>query len=315
MNTYVEVLVSAEKIEGWIYLEVKDPDLLDGYRISNIVSVSRNYTEIGSDKIFRNNDKTYVLDDPEEEYQFNYSITPPVLGPAEFTPESGGTIDKNNPTITIRYYVLVDVILAEIYRLDPVTHTPNASSGKDITNTLVTTDDKTFTYTPPSDLIEGEYQINIAVREKDGTKIVESSANYQYHPYVVEEMEISVSSVLIILGIIGGAAFIFYLIMRFKNITFESFVYFKNKKIIPFFKPMIIGPLKIDVNDEKVKKAEFYVNGKLKESITKSPYIWNWNETAFLKKTIETKIYDEEGNSKASGEMTFFVFNYPRFFK
>ena len=82
-----------------------------------------------------------------------------------------------------------------------------------------------------------------------------------------------------------------------------------------FFKPLVFGPLRIDVNDEKVKKAEFFINGELKDTITQKPFIWNWNERSFMKKTIETKIYDQEGKSSSSGEMTFFVFNSPRFFK
>jgi len=73
--------------------------------------------------------------------------------------------------------------------------------------------------------------------------------------------------------------------------------------------------LKIDVNDEKVRKAEFYVNGQLKSTITEPPFIWNWDEKTFMKQKIETVVYDEEGNSNSSGEMTFFVFNSPKFFK
>ena len=64
-----------------------------------------------------------------------------------------------------------------------------------------------------------------------------------------------------------------------------------------------------------MKKAEFYVNGKLKDTVTQAPYIWNWDEPSFMKKTIETKIYDQEGKSSSTGEMTYFVFNSPKLFK
>jgi hypothetical protein len=114
---------------------------------------------------------------------------------------------------------------------------------------------------------------------------------------------------------LGGIGAIFYLIIRYKNINFESFVYFKNKKIIPFFKPLVFGPLRIDVDDEKIKKAEFFVNGELKTTLTEAPFIWNWNETSFMKKTIEAKVYDDQGNTRSSGEMTFFIFNSPWLFK
>jgi hypothetical protein len=95
----------------------------------------------------------------------------------------------------------------------------------------------------------------------------------------------------------------------------ESFVYIKNKKIIPFFKPVVVGPLSINVDSDKVSKAEFYVDGKLKETLIEPPYNWQWNERSFMKHNIETKIYDKEGNSNSSGEMSFYVFNMPKFFK
>ncbi len=94
-----------------------------------------------------------------------------------------------------------------------------------------------------------------------------------------------------------------------KNITLESFVYIKNRKIIPFFKPVLLGPLRINVDDKKVSKAEFYVNGKLKETVAEAPYVWTWNEPAFMKQNIETKIYDQNENDNSSGEMTFYMFN------
>jgi hypothetical protein len=120
---------------------------------------------------------------------------------------------------------------------------------------------------------------------------------------------------LIVFGIIGCIGGVLFILYKLNILNFESFVYVKNKKIIPFLKPLVFGPLRIDVNNEKIKKAEFYVNGKLKDTITKAPFVWDWDEPSFMKKTIETKIFDEEGNSSSSGEMTFFVFNPPRFFK
>ena len=84
---------------------------------------------------------------------------------------------------------------------------------------------------------------------------------------------------------------------------------------MPFIRPVVFGPLKIDVNDKSVKKAEFYVNGQLKNTIEKPPYIFKWNEKAFSKHNIETKIYDQNGKTSSSGEMSFYIFNSPRIFK
>jgi hypothetical protein len=43
--------------------------------------------------------------------------------------------------------------------------------------------------------------------------------------------------------------------------------------------------------------------------------VWKWDEKAFMKHTLEIKIYDQEGNSTSSGEMTFYIFNNPLKFK
>ena len=91
-------------------------------------------------------------------------------------------------------------------------------------------------------------------------------------------------------------------------------MYIKNRKIIPFFKPIVFGPLSLDINDQKISKAEFYVNGELKDTLTQEPYVWKWNENSFMKQKIETKVFDQQGNSSSSGEMTFYVFN-PKLFK
>ena len=52
-----------------------------------------------------------------------------------------------------------------------------------------------------------------------------------------------------------------------------------------------------------------YVDGQLKESLSVPPFFWKWNERAFLKHTLETKVYDHEGNSASSGEKEFYIFN------
>lgn len=308
-NKKVTSNVIIEKTDGWIYLKVEDPDISSYGEINDIISVIKNNSEINEDKIARGDGTTYVLDDPDVEYQFVYSYEPPTLGEAVFTPESGGIIDGDNPSITIHYDVPVTLNYAEVYRLDS-DGLPIADSGWDVTFDLITTDYKTFFYTFPSDLVEGEYRVYISVEDDQ-----EDSACYEYYPYTPIEEEISFIPIFIMLGLIFGVVVGIYIIAKKKHITFESFIYFKNRKIIPFFKPIVFGPLKIDVNDEKVKKAEFFVNGELKETITEAPYTWMWDEKAFMRHNIEAKVYDEEGNSSTSGKMTFYLFNPPKLFK
>jgi hypothetical protein len=198
---------------------------------------------------------------------------------------------------------------------------PIDNTDINITTDLNTNDYKTFEYYPPNDLAQGEYALDIKVRQLGGSQRTQTDEYpnhylFGFEPYIVqEEAQINLFAFLPIIFIIAIILFAVYLVMLYRNIAFESFIYFKNKKIIPFFKPIVFGPLKFDVNDEKVSKAEFYVNGKLKDTLTSAPYVWHWNERAFLKHTIEAKVYDETGNESTTGEMTFFVFNSPRFFK
>jgi len=301
-NNTAIVRVKLNKTKGWIYLEI-----LDQYPQGTLVNVKANNTVIPSDRIWRKNDKIYLLDDPEINYQFTYqNISPPqVLGAATFMPSTGGLIDENNPTITFSYNVSVRVIYADFYNQND---TREGVGTEDSTLLLNTTDNKNFTCTPPSYLKDGTYVLDIYVEEQNNPTNKRSDiAIYRF---------VSYSWMWIILtGGIVATGIALLLIMRRKHITFDSFIYIKNKKIIPFFKPVVFGPLSIDVNDARVGKAEFYVDGKLKNTVTEAPYVWEWNESAFMKHIIETKVYDREGNSVSSGEMTFFVFNSPKFFK
>jgi hypothetical protein len=282
----------------------------DKYTEADSLTVKANNTPIPSDRIWKKDGKVYVLDDPEVEYQFIYQgiSKPPKLEHAIFIPDKGSEINKDNPSITITYNVSVTVKYAEFYDIETF-------DVIDITDDLVSTDSKKFIYTPPSNLETGKYELDISVEDQDGES-VDDSAVYDFVSYSVAEEKTGFSWISIILvGGIATVGIVLLLIIRYKHITFDSFIYIKNKKIIPFFKPVIFGPLSIDVNDERVGKAEFYVDGKLRNTVTEAPYIWEWNESSFMKHTIETKVYDRQGNSVSSGEMTFFVFNSPKLFK
>jgi parallel beta-helix repeat protein len=316
-NNHVTANVTLNKTEEWIYLKISDPDRTDinNYDITGIVSVTRNGTSIDSDKIYRVGSKVYILDDPDVEYQITYSCTPPTLDDPTFSPPENSYINADNPTITISYDVPVYIIKAEFYRHYDV------GSGieliEDIVHDLVRIDEKTFTYTPPSNLKDGIYRLYILVEDDYGnnnTRDPEPVFNYQSY-YQEEAVGSPLLMIWITIGIVISIIFAIFILKRYKNITFESFIYFKNKKIIPFFKPIIFGPLKLDVDDEKVTKAEFYVNGKLKQTLTEKPFIWKFDDPAFLKHNIETKVYDESGNSSSSGEMIFYIFNPPKLFK
>jgi hypothetical protein len=182
---------------------------------------------------------------------------------------------------------------------------------------LITTDNLVFTYTPPGYLEDGWYVFGVEAQVLQGTGYDSSEVTYYFTAYATppEKSFIELYGIWIMLGIGIGALAALFVILRIKKITLEDFIYIKNKKIIPFFKPLVIGPVSIHIDDDRIHKAEFYVDGKLKETLTKPPFLWKWDETTFMKHKLEAKVYDEEGNHSSSGEMEFYIFNPSRFFK
>jgi hypothetical protein len=163
-------------------------------------------------------------------------------------------------------------------------------------------------------LPSGFYELSISAKQSGSTEFITDYAWYEFVSYEVEEASIFSLNTLLYIGPIILSIVAIFILSRKLNITFESFIYFRDKKIIPFFKPVVFGPLSIDVNDEKISKAEFYLNGELKDTLTEAPYTWKFDEPSFMRHKIETKVYDENGNTSSSGEMSFYVFN-PKFFK
>ncbi|MBN2066631.1 MAG: right-handed parallel beta-helix repeat-containing protein [Candidatus Thermoplasmatota archaeon] len=288
----------------WIYFDVEDmyPDY------DNLTVKTAGGLLLSSDYIWRENDAVYVLDDPDTKYYLIYKIPePPVtLGNAVFSPTSGSTVNEKGTAITFSYNLAVELLSVELYRVDEETALPLEVFI--ITSNLTTTDNKSFTYTIPASLSDGKYELLVSVREQNGSKNTDDMAMY-YLAFDAEEMAFSLTTLLTLMGLIIGSSIVLYFILRKKGIALESFIYVKNKKLIPFFKPVVFGPLSIHVDDDKVNKAEFYVDGELKDTVTTAPYIWRWDEPAFMKHIIETKVYDENGEASSSGEMTFFVFN------
>lgn len=297
------VIINVNKSD-WIYVEVED--LYPSY--DDLTIKTAGGISLSPEYIWRENDAVYVLDDPDTKYYLIYKIPePPVtLGSAIFSPASGSTINEKGTAITFSYNLAVKLLSVELYRVDEETALPLEVFI--ITSNLTTTDNKSFTYLVAEFLADGKYELLVSVREQNGSEYRDDMAIY-YLAFGVEGMSVPLSTLLILIGLIISIGIVLYFVIRKKGITLESFVYIKNKKIIPFFKPVVFGPLSIHVDDDRVNKAEFYVDGKLKDTVTTAPYIWRWDEPAFRKHIIETKVYDKNGESSSSGEMTFFVFN------
>ena len=81
-------------------------------------------------------------------------------------------------------------------------------------------------------------------------------------------------------------------------------LYLNNKRITPFVKTRIIGPIDIAAyvyedwyGHGSAEKVEFYIDDVLKATVTSQPYNWTWNDKTFGKHTIKVVAYDNEGNS------------------
>jgi parallel beta-helix repeat protein len=276
---------------GWVYLETSDT-----YPEATL-TVMTGSRVIPSNLIWRDNGTIYVLDDPGTEYFFRFDhIFPPLE--SSFSPPDGGVINADNPTITIAYTRPVMIVTATFATLD-------------MKNELTTSDDMTFTYTPPGYLANGTYTLIIDAQALEGNGFQSSTMTYFYFQYQLPPQKSFLEQYGMILAFIGfmGAIGALLVVLKKKHITVDAFIYIKNRKIIPFFKPVIVGPMSVQIDDSRLKKAEFYIDGNLKGETTTFPSRWQWDEKAFLKHTIETKVYDDDGNGVSSGAMEFYIFN------
>ncbi|MEM0466121.1 MAG: NosD domain-containing protein [Candidatus Thermoplasmatota archaeon] len=288
--------ISIQKAQ-WMFIEITDV-----YPHATI-TIRANERIISPDLIWRKNGKIFFLDDPETTYQIVCKgIYPPLTEPL-FSPGDGGIINEDSPTVYITFSV-------------PVTITYAAFGSTNIKQKLITADNKVFTYTPPGYLEDGTYTLELDAQALQGKGHISSMVTYFYFAYVPPPQQSffeKYGMYLIIGGFIATIAIIL-LWFRIKQVTLDDFIYIKNKKIIPFIKTLIIGPVSIQINEPNITKAEFFVDGQLKETLTAPPYFWKWDEKAIMKHTLETKVYDQQGNSASTGEMTFYIFN-PAFFK
>jgi len=285
-----KLYVTVDKYQ-WIYIEVDDP-----YPFSPVL-ITTTGRVISDDKIWRVHQKIYVFDDPETNYEFTfYDIYPPLT--VSFSPADGGIIGSDQPTIKIFFNI-------------PATISAATFNQYNVASQLIRLDDKSYMYTPPGYLENGTYFFEIFAIALHGRSSLTSSAVYFYFSYETPPQKSFVEENWLWLlfgasvGAIGGLLIFF----KKKNISIDGFIFLGNRKIIPFFKSVIVGPVSIRIPEEGFSRAEFYVDGQLKQEVTSFPAVWQWNEKAFLKHTLETKVYDSEGNSISSGEMEFYIFN------
>jgi hypothetical protein len=96
-------------------------------------------------------------------------------------------------------------------------------------------------------------------------------------------------------------------------------IYKNDKTALPFKKSLVFGNITIEAivwycTEENIDRVEFYIDGKLKSSVTSMPwyewyYTWTRDRMSIFghKHTIKVVAYDKDGNS-ASDEITVWKF-------
>ena len=137
---------------------------------------------------------------------------------------------------------------------------------------------------------------------------LESSVIYFYFAYIAEGEAGGIPWMMLLGGCIGGLVALI-IVMKLKRIRFDDYVYLKKWRVFPFFKPLVVGPVSVNIAHPGATKAEFYVDGALQATETQAPFLWRWNKPSFSSHTIETKITDEQGKTISSGAMDVMVIN------
>ncbi len=81
----------------------------------------------------------------------------------------------------------------------------------------------------------------------------------------------------------------------------ENGIYLRDKKVLPFSRPFIIGAITIQASASQepfgIYRVEFYIDDTLKATDTETPYQYTWTTLAFFKHTIKVTAYDTSGKS------------------
>jgi hypothetical protein len=138
----------------WVYIDVADE-----YPEYAVVIKTPSGQTISSERIWRKNNKIYVLDDPAQSYEFIYSYA--ILLPS-FTPATGQTFNTSRPNITITFQEEVNITTALFG-----TH--------NILDQITTTDNITFTYQSNVNLSNGNYILNITAQDNESNNLTVTS--------------------------------------------------------------------------------------------------------------------------------------------
>jgi hypothetical protein len=89
-------------------------------------------------------------------------------------------------------------------------------------------------------------------------------------------------------------------------------LYVFGMRLLPLRKTVIIGKMTIDIapkDNYGISKAEYYIDGTLKDTITEQPFDWNMNLKLSGEHTLKIIIYDHAGNYKSESK-TATIYNF-----
>jgi hypothetical protein len=193
-----EVLVVADvEKSGWVYIKITDSYPPDTYPDFTLVVNTTNGRVVSPDMIWREGGDIYILDDPSAQYilTYGYTILPPM-----FSPSNGTILNNARPSITITFF-------------EETTLTMATFGTSSILDRFITTDNKTFVFTPASDLTDGAYTLSLTAMDDEGNIMTATST------YTINAPEMSTSEMpwlIIILIAIILFVIVFLVILRIR---------------------------------------------------------------------------------------------------
>jgi outer membrane protein assembly factor BamB len=78
-------------------------------------------------------------------------------------------------------------------------------------------------------------------------------------------------------------------------------IYLNNIKILPFPRPLIIGPITIEATATQIPfgidHVTFSINNRVRYTDNEAPYTWTWSTPSLFRHTITVTAYDKSGKS------------------
>ena len=89
-------------------------------------------------------------------------------------------------------------------------------------------------------------------------------------------------------------------------------IYVKNNSLLPFFTPVIIGEINVEVyvtdGGYEIEQVEFFIDDELKSTDYEYPYEYLWDEKTIGQRTLKAIAYDID-EKEIKDEIGVLIFN------